>query len=285
MKTVRGVVEHDRFRVPYRCYGEHDDVLLCVSGALQTMAVWRTVARRFSSNFTVIVFDMPGVGRGEILSGPHQVSVNEQLAVVDAVLEAAPPRGGLTLAGSSWGTAVAAAYAAQYPERVQQLVLSSFGLRTNDALAQVVALAEQAYADRDYARGSDILLAMVGPQISDAYKRQVIAQFENLTDAGASAFLEHCRNVLSLGELKDLVDLSQIRARTFIVNGAEDKIINPDDMYEASRLIDDCECLLVKGVGHFLHFERPQLLDDYEAFMVPPRWSDQSSNSARSASA
>ena len=43
--------------------------------------------------------------------------------------------------------------------------------------------------------------------------------------------------------------------------------------------------VLVEGVGHFLHFERPQLLDDYEAFMVPPSWSDQSSNSARSASA
>ena len=285
MKTVKGVVEQGRFRVPYRCYGDQENVLLCVSGALQTMAVWRTVARRFSSNFTVIVFDMPGVGRGEILSGPARVGVGEQLAVVDAVLEAAAPQGGLTLAGSSWGTALAAAYAAQYPDRVQQLVLSSFGLRTNDALAQVVALAEQAYADRDYARGSDILLAMVGPRISDAYKRQVIAQFESLTDAGASAFLEHCRNVLSLGELTDLVDLSRIRARTLIVNGAEDKIIDPDDMYEAKRLIEDCECLLVEGVGHFLHFERPQLLDDYEAFMVPPRWSGQSSNSARSASA
>ncbi len=285
MKTVKGVVEHGRFRVPYRCYGDSENVLLCVSGALQTMAVWRTVARRFSSHFTVIIFDMPGVGRGEILSGSAQVGVDEQLAVVDAVLRAAAPQGGLTLAGSSWGTAVAAAYAAQYPDRIQQLVLSSFGLRTNDALAQVVALAEQAYADRDYARGSDILLAMVGPQISDAYKRQVIAQFENLTDAGASAFLEHCRNVLSLGELTDLVDLSRIRARTLIVNGAEDKIINPHDMYEARRLIDDCECLLVEGVGHFLHFERPQLLDDYEAFMVPPRWSGQSSKRARSASA
>ena len=111
MKTVKGVVEHGRFRVPYRCYGDSENVLLCVSGALQTMAVWRTVARRFSSHFTVIVFDMPGVGRGEILSGSAQVGVDEQLAVVDAVLRAAAPQGALTLAGSSWGTAVAAAYA------------------------------------------------------------------------------------------------------------------------------------------------------------------------------
>ena len=75
MKTLKGVLDHDRFRVPYRCYGDRKDVLLCVSGALQTMAVWRTVARRFVNDFTVVVFDMPGVGRGEIVSGSHQVSV------------------------------------------------------------------------------------------------------------------------------------------------------------------------------------------------------------------
>ena len=86
MKTVKGVVEQSRFRVPYRCYGDQENVLLCVSGALQTMAVWRTVARRFSSNFTVIVFDMPGVGRGEMPAQLQQLHAPQQWIQSDGKL-------------------------------------------------------------------------------------------------------------------------------------------------------------------------------------------------------
>lgn len=264
----KGVLDHGRFSVPYRCYGEHGPVLLCVSGALQTMAVWRAVARRFAARLTVVVFDTPGVGRGEIRSGDAHVSVEEQLGVVDALIDACAPAGPLTLAGSSWGSAIATTYAATRPERVDQLVLSSFGMKPNAELARVVGRAEGLYRARDYAGGADLLLEMIGQRIGDAYKRQIVAQFASLTDESASAFYEHCRNVLQLGSLEARVDLSRIRARTLIVNGAEDRIIDLDDMYTAQALIPDCECRLVPDVGHFLHFERPELLDDYEDFIL-----------------
>jgi pimeloyl-ACP methyl ester carboxylesterase len=109
---------------------------------------------------------------------------------------------------------------------------------------------------------------MFGQQIGPTYKRQITAQFASLSDDNADVFYEHCRNILKLGHLQETVDLSRIRARTLIVNGAEDRIIDLDDMWVAERMIPDCQCLLVDGVGHFLHFERPELLDDYEAFMV-----------------
>jgi pimeloyl-ACP methyl ester carboxylesterase len=101
MKTAKGILESGRFRVPYRRYGDHPDILLCVSGILQTMAVWRAVAKRFSRHFSVIIFDMPGVGRSEILSGGAHVTVEEQLEVVHALLEHAAPPGEVALAGSS----------------------------------------------------------------------------------------------------------------------------------------------------------------------------------------
>jgi pimeloyl-ACP methyl ester carboxylesterase len=174
----------------------------------------------------------------------------------------------LTLAGSSWGTAIAAAYAARYPEAVQQLVLSSFGMKPNAVMEGIVAHAQALYDARDYAAGADLIIDMYGQQIGPTYKRQITAQFANLSDDNADVFHEHCRNILKLGHLQETVDLSRIRARTLIVNGAEDRIIDLDDMWLAERMIPDCQCLLVDGVGHFLHFERPELLDDYEAFMV-----------------
>lgn len=284
---TRGVLEWERFSVPYRCYGDHAPVFLCVSGALQTMAVWRAVARRFAARLKVVVFDMPGVGRAEIHSGDAHVSVEEQLGVVDALIDTCAPVGPLTLAGSSWGSAIAASYAATRPERIDQLVLSSFGMKPNAELTRVLGRAEALYRSRDYARGADLLLEMIGQRIGDAYKRQIVAQFARLTDESALAFHEHCRNVLQLGSLEARVDLTRIRARTLIVNGAEDRIIDLEDMYAAQALIPDCECRLVPGVGHFLHFERPELLDDYEDFIfagLPAQGSAASAAPARNPS-
>lgn len=268
MKTRKETLEHGRFQIPFRVYGDQPNVLLCVSGVLQTMAVWRAITRRFSPHFTVIIFDMPGVGRSKILSGSAHVTVDEQMEVVHALVQHAAPRGDLALAGSSWGTAIAAGYAAKYPDAVQQLILSSFGMKPNAVMEGIVEHAQILYDARDYAAGAGLIIEMFGQEVGPTYKRQIESQFANLNDASADSFYEHCRNILTLGHLQDVIDLSKITARTLIVNGSKDKIIDLDDMWIAEKVIPNCQCVLVDGVGHFLHFERPEILDDYEAFMV-----------------
>jgi pimeloyl-ACP methyl ester carboxylesterase len=271
MKIRKGTLEYGRFEIPYRSYGDQPDVLICVSGVLQTMAVWRAVTQRFAPYYTVIIFDMPGVGRSRILSGSAHVTVEEQMEVVHALVEHAAPRGSLTLAGSSWGTAIAAGYAARHPEAVQQLVLSSFGMKPNAVMRDIIVDAQALYDSGNYAAGADIILNMFGQQIAPSYKRQIELQFASLSSTSAESFYEHCRNILKLGHLRDSIDLSQIRARTLIVNGSEDRIIDLEDMWLAEKLIPQCECRLIDGVGHFLHFERPEVLDDYDDFLLPGR--------------
>ncbi|MDH3641557.1 MAG: alpha/beta hydrolase [Gammaproteobacteria bacterium] len=268
MKTVKGTLEYGRFEIPYRKYGDNENMLMCVSGALQTMAIWRTVVKRFAEHFTVVIFDMPGIGRSEIKSGGAHVTVQEQLETLHALIAETHPGGEVTLAGSSWGTAIAAAYAAMRPDAVQHLVLSSFGMKANAMMEEVVRRALECYHAGNYVGGAHLILEMFGSQVGEGYKRQIIAQFEQLSDAHAEAFAEHTANILKLGSLDDIIDLTQIKARTLIINGELDTIIDLEDMYVAEKLIPDCQVLLVPDVGHFLHFERPELLDDYEEFMV-----------------
>lgn len=142
-------------------------------------------------------------------------------------------------------------------------------MKPNKEMERIVEHAQTLYDARNYAAGADLIIQMFGQQIGPTYKRQIESQFANLSDASASAFYEHCRNILTLGHLQDLIDLTRIKARTLIVNGAEDLIIDLNDMWVAEKLIPDCRCLLIKGVGHFLHFERPEILADYETFLVP----------------
>ena len=281
MKTSKGKIRSDRFEIPYRLYGDRDELLVCVSGAMQTMSIWRSVVKHFTSDFRVLVFDMPGVGRSHILDGPAYVSVDEQVQVLDSLIARFEPgTRPLTLAGSSWGTAIAAVYAARYPDRVANLLLSSFGMKPNAGMEYVVRRAETLYRARDFAGGADLILEVFGDRLQAGYKRQIAAQFAGLTAESAEVFHEHCANIMKLGRLDEQIDLRNIKARTLIINGADDPIIDLEDMDQAQRLIPDCQLRLVEGVGHFLHFERPELLDEYAEFLCGgPAAADVSSGS------
>lgn len=76
-------------------------------------------------------------------------------------------------------------------------------------------------------------------------------------------------NIATTSRLEDLLDLSRITAQTLIINGADDTIIDLDDMHKAAEMIPNCETILVENAGHFLHFEQPELLELYAEFMVP----------------
>ena len=67
MKIKKGEIKEGRFLVPYRVYGDRDKMLVSVSGAMQTMAVWRSLVSFFASDYSIVGFDFPGPGRAQIL--------------------------------------------------------------------------------------------------------------------------------------------------------------------------------------------------------------------------
>jgi alpha-beta hydrolase superfamily lysophospholipase len=86
MEKVSGVLSYDRFKVPYRKYGSANKIIVCLSGAKQTMSAWRSFISYFHHEYSVVVFDMPGQGRAQILSGPAGVSLDEQVEVLNQVV-------------------------------------------------------------------------------------------------------------------------------------------------------------------------------------------------------
>jgi len=99
-----------------------------VNGAQQTMAAWRPVVTYFSRDYRLLLFDFPGQGRAQIISGSAVVALDEQVEVLHQVLSAQNAPEKSIVAGASWGGVVVAAFASRFPHLVDNIILASFGI-------------------------------------------------------------------------------------------------------------------------------------------------------------
>jgi len=263
-----GILEYSRFSIPYRVYGNQEKVIVCISGAKQTMSAWRSFVSYFSKEYRVVVFDMPGQGRSEILHGPAGVPLDQQVDVLHQLLthlniSECQQR---YLVGGSWGSIVSAVYAENYPEMFHKIILGSFGTKPNSVLNAIISQV-QVYIEEG--RGAEIAPMMIekfGQYIPDLLKKQILAQFNNMSDQQFRSFYEHSVFVTQLGDLKNHMNLNLIRVPTLVVMGQFDTIMDLFDTRKATKLIPLGRFQLIKGVGHFLHWEQPNILPIYESF-------------------
>lgn len=263
-----GILEYSRFSIPYRVYGNQEKVIVCISGAKQTMSAWRSFVSYFSKEYRVVVFDMPGQGRSEILHGPAGVPLDQQVDVLHQLLthlniSKCQQR---YLVGGSWGSIVSAVYAENHPEMFHKIILGSFGTKPNSVLNAIISQV-QVYIEEG--RGAEIAPMMIekfGQYIPDLLKKQILAQFNNMSDQQFRSFYEHSVFVTQLGDLKNHMNLNLIRVPTLVVMGQFDTIMDLFDTRKATKLIPLGRFQLIKGVGHFLHWEQPNILPIYESF-------------------
>ncbi len=268
MKITKGELRHDRFLVPYRVYGEGEQILVCVSGAQQTMAVWRSFASHFCKSYSVVIFDSPGQGRSQILSGSPAISLEEQVEVLHRIITATHRYQPVYLAAASWGTIVAAAYAARYPAAVEKLILGSFGVKPSEAMLELIRDGRRLYHDDRRPEIGNLMIERFGQQIPATYKRRIVEQFRHMSAQQLRSFYAHCDFVETARHINGFVDLQNIKAQTLIVNGDHDTMLDLEDADFACARIPNCEVRIIPGAGHFLHFERGDIMEIYDEFLA-----------------
>ncbi len=268
MKIEKGEISHGRFVVPYRIYGEADKTIVCISGAKQTMAAWRSFISHFVADYSVVVFDLPGQGRAKILHGDAGISFDEQIEVLLDVIETTNRNGSVHLAAASWGTIISAALAARHPELIDKMILGSFGARPSKAVIDVIRAGQHLFDTNQTEDIAPLMIEKFGQYIPDTHKKQMIEQFRGMSREQFLAFYEHCEFVEKAKDIEDFIDLARIKARTLIVTGEYDAILDHDDVAEASLRIPDCEHKLIRGAGHFLHWEQSDILHTYSEFFA-----------------
>ena len=232
------------------------------------MAVWRSFVSFFIPSYTIAVFDLPGQGRSQILTGPPGVSLDEQVEVLHQVVTTVQPHNPISIAAASWGTIVAAAFAARHPTAVDKLILGSFGVKPSPAMLHVIRDGQKLFDENRNSEIAPLMIKRFGQYISNGYRKRIIEQFRAMTKEQFLSFYEHCEFVARARQITDYVDLYRIKAHTLIVNGEHDAILDLEDVELASRAIPHCEVKVAAGAGHFLHFERTDILKIYEEFLA-----------------
>jgi pimeloyl-ACP methyl ester carboxylesterase len=268
MNTKKGIITTDRFRVPYRVYGEGARLMVCVNAVQQTMAAWRSVIGYFGGDYRLLLFDFPGQGRGRILSGPAEVSLDEQVQVLHRVLLEQNFRGKCHVVGASWGSIVVAVFAARFPQLVDKIILASFGVKTNEKLLNIIGAAQRLHDTGEIDKVAELIISTFGRHLSETFKKRLSDQFGNISKDQFLTLYEHGRALQRIRRLEEVVDLSSISANTLIINGAKDEILDVAEVCAAARQIARCRIRIVPGVGHFLHNENEAVLPIYKKFLA-----------------
>jgi pimeloyl-ACP methyl ester carboxylesterase len=256
--------------VAYRQAGS-GPVIVMIHGIAGSSGTWVPVMPLLAEEHTVIAPDLLGHGesakpRGDYSLGAYASGVRDLLGVLGH--ERA------TIVGHSLGGGIAMQFAYQFPQMCERLVLVCSGGLGKEVSPLLRALS---------APGTEYVLPVVlAPQLhdvvgafggvfgrlglrADPFLTEVWQAWTRLTDVRAQrAFIHTIRAVIDLAgqrvSARDRLYLAN-EVPTMIVWGDRDAVIPVEHAHIAHELMPGSRLEVVERAGHFLPFERPELLD------------------------
>ena len=212
---------------------------------------------RLGSFARVVIFDKRGTGLSDPV--PEIPSLEQRMDDVRAVMDAVGIESAAQL-GISEGGALAALFAATYPERCQRLVLYGTFARwpiTADALEPYLK-----YVDRDWGTGRSLPI-WAPSRRDDPTLQQWWGRFERLGASPSAAMA-----VLQMASQIDVTDiLSSVHVPTLIIHCTEDTLINVECGRFLAQHIPGARLIELPGEDH-LFFVHEKIGDCIEEFLT-----------------
>lgn len=224
---------------------------------------------------TLVHYDQRGAGRSSLVRDSAQLSARrfvDDLEAIRAHFKLSRP----TLLGHSWGVAIAALYAREFPTKVASLVLvGGVPLRFVDLVAGFEAMARR--RDSAELQSMDRWMATRRAHPEDAaachaYYRLWFRPFFADTAALGRTKGDFCagtpesrRNKMeavdrftmaSLGSWDWRASMATLPVRTLVIHGTQDPI-PLTSAAEWARTLPNARLLALSGVGHFPYLEAP----------------------------
>jgi pimeloyl-ACP methyl ester carboxylesterase len=272
-------VEIDGSTVHYQEFGDAaDPAVILIHGFTSSVYVWKAAAPLIADRgFRVLAIDMLGFGYSDKPAW-FDYSIGSQARVIARFMDRLGV-GRAAVIGSSYGGAVAATLALDYPERVERLVLVASVI--NDApkdhpllkLAAIPGIGEIITPflvdSRVFARFR-MHSTLAKPNHYLITEERVSSVLRPLTAADAHrSVLATSRNWHANRIERDVHLLDQ---PTLIVWGEDDTVVPIADGYTLHRSISVSRFVVLRNCGHLAQEERPEIFVDLVCgFLETPR--------------
>jgi len=221
---------------------------------------WGNIPLALKDGHELIIPDLPGFGESS-KNETEPYDIPSQAARLNGFIEAC----GLQrtdLAGISMGAGIAAYYAAQHPERIDRLVLiSPFGILTP----------EKSYTQkmRDRHRDEDRTIVFRTADEFDFLMSLLVKRPPAIPDHLKSYMVGEQKALFSLHERifrKDLLSrenilaeiLPRIRARTLLIWGRDDLLVDVSGVSVFSAAIPGLTAVVLEDCGHVTYMDQPE---------------------------
>lgn len=250
---------------------------------------WSDVARRLAARFDCYAIDLPGFGE----TPPpfdHDLSIDAHArAVVDAIT--AIGKAPVHLVGNSLGGAVATRVAAEHPQRVRSLALISPALPdlrpsiwTSQLLVALVPIVGPWIVRRLMSGSPELMAKRVIAVCFGSPRAITVQQWETEVEAiRRRSGLAHSSIVyraslralvseyLQRGQRRLWRQAAQVSARTLVVYGGRDKLVDARMARRARRTFRSSRVIVMPDAGHVAQLEFPgRVADLLETFCEDP---------------
>ncbi|WP_270934054.1 alpha/beta fold hydrolase [Falsiroseomonas oryzae] len=243
-------------RISYMEAGESKQrTILCLHGIGSNSMGWRFSLAGLSRHARVIAWNAPGYMLSDNFATAAPTP-GQYVEVAVALLDALGVKGPVCLAGSSFGSMLAACMAARHPDRVARLALlgTSRGQRWKgkEERARMLAMREASIAEGPMALArtrSDNLVAAGTPEAVRAMVRNVVAA------TNPRAYLQAARCTDAVDVVEDFAP--RIACPTLCITGDADTVNPPVVGHAVAAAIPGARFVSPLRIGHLAELEAP----------------------------
>jgi pimeloyl-ACP methyl ester carboxylesterase len=261
--------------VSYRRAGSGPPLLL-IHGWGASSRYWFNTLGYLAETRTRYALDLPGFGASPALNVPAGIP---RLAEVVIAFADALGLEQFDLNGHSFGAGVAAYLTAKHPERVRRLILTTFGAMTNPFERQVMALTQRSMefaltAAQPWLNLTQPWLNIWRPTATTLMSTPPIPQLmaswyldqvpaddwvlrEGIADLMQMDLRAHLACLASVGSPDVTAALAAIRAPTLLIGGRHDRVMPPETLETAQKLIPNNRVIILEHCGHVPMIEQP----------------------------
>lgn len=215
--------------------------------------IWDKLTETFKNKFTIVAPDLPGFGQSDVFGESHPMPF--MAASVKAVLDEENITKAIVL-GHSMGGYVAMAFAEQFPENLNGLVLFHSHAGADSPEVQQNRLRSIEVVKKGHKNYSNKFIPdLFAEENREALKFTIDTLCKEAEHFSEEGIIAAIRGMTERKDYREL--LKKINVPVLFVVGKKDPRIPLDFITEQIKLPKDTEAVIIDKVAHMGQFERP----------------------------